>query len=148
MLVITAARTASVWSVGIETAAAQNMVAVGFIEKQFQTTITWAEWFIAGAPFSAIMSVALYFIMTRMMKPEMSEIAGGRATIRAQLESIGPTTTREWKLLAIVLSLLAFWAAEKVLHNFDPSSTTIAAIALMLVIFSLTYWPWMGYMTK
>ena len=133
LLVITAAQTASVWNVGIKTAAAQNMVAVGFIEKQFQTTITWAEWFIAGAPFSAIMSVALYFIMTRMMKPEMSEIAGGRATIRAQLESIGPTTTREWKLLAIVLSLLAFWATEKVLHNFDTSSTTIAAIALMLV---------------
>jgi di/tricarboxylate transporter len=31
------------------------------------------------------------------------------------------------------LSLLGFWATEKVLHNFDTSSTTIAAIALMLL---------------
>ena len=133
LLVITAAQTASVWNVGIKTAAAQNMVAVGFIEKQFQTTITWSEWFIAGAPFSAVMSIALYFIMTRMMKPEMAEIAGGGATIRAQLDSIGPTTPNEWKLLAIVLTLLGFWATEKVLHGFDTSSTTIAAIALMLL---------------
>ena len=133
LLVITAAQTASVWNIGIKTAAAQNMVAIGFIEKQFQTTITWAEWFVAGAPFSALLSIALYFIMTRMMKPEMAEITGGQATIRAQLESIGPTTTREWKLLAIVLALLGFWATEKVLHNFDTSSTTIAAIALMLL---------------
>ena len=51
LLVITAAQTASVWNVGIKTAAAQNMVAVGFIEKQFGTSITWTEWFIAGAPF-------------------------------------------------------------------------------------------------
>lgn len=109
------------------------MVAVGFIEKQFQTTITWVEWFVAGAPFSAIMSIAFYLIMTRMMKPEMTEIAGRRATIHAQLESIGRTTTRVWKLLAIVLSLLRFWATEKVLHDFDTSSATIAAIALMLV---------------
>ena len=133
LLVITAAQTASVWNVGIKTAAAQNMVAIGFIEKQFGTTITWGEWFIAGAPFSALMSVAVYFIMTRMMKPEMAEIAGGRATIRQQLDTLGRTTAREWKLLAIVLVLLGFWATEKLLHDFDTASTTIAAIALMLV---------------
>ena len=90
LVVITAAQTASVWNVGIKTAAAQNMVAVGFIEKQFGTSISWTEWFIAGAPFSALLSVALYFIMTRMMKPEMAEIAGGQATIRQQLECHWP----------------------------------------------------------
>ena len=133
LLVITAAQTASVWNIGIKTAAAQNMVAVGFVEKQFGTSITWTDWFIAGAPFSALLSVALYFIMTRMLKPEMSEIAGGRATIRQQLDAIGPMTMREWKLLVLVLGLLGFWSTEKVLHNFDTSSTTIAAIALMLL---------------
>nr|XP_019703377.1 uncharacterized protein LOC109505335 [Elaeis guineensis] len=64
LLVIAAAQTASVWNIGIKTAAAQNLVAIGFIEKQFQATITWMEWFIAGAV-SALMSVAVYFIMTR-----------------------------------------------------------------------------------
>jgi anion transporter len=63
----------------------------------------------------------------------MAEIAGGRATIRAQLDAIGPTTPKEWKLLATVLTLLGFWATEKQLHDFDTSSTTIAAIALMLL---------------
>ena len=133
LLVITAAQTASVWNVGIKTAAAQNMVAVGFIEKQFGTSISWTEWIIAGAPFSALLTVALYFIMTRMMKPEMTEIEGGQATIRQQLDAIGAMTVREWKLLVIVLVLLGFWATEKVLHDFDTSSTTIAAIALMLL---------------
>jgi anion transporter len=133
LLVITAAQTASVWNVGIKTAAAQNMVALGFIEKQFGTTITWLDWFIAAAPFSALLSVAVYFIMTRMMKPEMEEIEGGRATIREQLDAMGPMTGRQWKLLAIVLALLALWATEKVLHDFDTASTTVAAIALMLL---------------
>jgi anion transporter len=133
LLVITAAQTASVWNVGIKTAAAQNMVAVGFIEKQFGTGISWTEWFIAGAPFSALLSIAVYFIMTRMMKPEMAEIAAGQATIRQQLDAIGAMTVKEWKLLGIVLVLLGFWATEKSLHNLDTSSTTIAAIALMLL---------------
>jgi anion transporter len=133
LLVITAAQTASIWNIGIKTAAAQNMVAIGFMEKQLQATVTWTDWFVAGAPFSAVMSVALYFIMTRMMNPEMKEIVGGRATIRQQLVALGPMATREWKLLAIVLVLLGFWSTEKVLHDFDTSSTTIAAIALMLL---------------
>ena len=133
LLVITAAQTASVWNIGIKTAAAQNMVAVGFVEKQFGGTITWTEWFVAGAPFSALLTIALYFIMTRMMKPEMDEIAGGRAAIREQLDALGPMTLSEWKLLVVVLALLGFWSTEKVLHDFDTSSTTIAAIALMLL---------------
>lgn len=133
LLVITAAQTASIWNIGIKTAAAQNMVAAGFIEKQFQTTISWTEWFIAGAPLSALLTVALYFIMTRIMKPEMAEIAGGRETIHAQLQTMGKVTVNERKLLAIVLILLGFWATEKVLHDFDTASTTIAAIAFMLL---------------
>ncbi len=133
LLMITTAQTASIWNVGIKTAAAQNMVAVGFIEKQLKTNITWTEWFLAAAPFAAILTVVLYFIMTRMMKPEMDEIAGGKDTIRQQLETLGKVSANEWKLLAIVLALLGFWSTEKVLHSFDTSSTTIAAIAIMLL---------------
>jgi anion transporter len=133
LLIITTAQTASIWNVGIKTAAAQNMVAVGFIEKQLKTTITWGEWFMAAAPFAAVLTIALYFIMTRMMKPEMEEIAGGQDTIRRQLAELGPTTANQWKLLVVVLVLLGFWATEKTLHNFDTSSTTIAAVGLMLL---------------
>jgi di/tricarboxylate transporter len=74
MLMITTTQTASIWNVGIKTAAAQNMVAIGFIEKALQKTITWLEWFTAAAPFAVLMSVALYFVMTRMMRPEVDAI--------------------------------------------------------------------------
>lgn len=133
LVVITAAQTASVWNVGIKTAAAQNMVAIGFIERQFGQTITWGEWFIAGAPFSAAMTVALYFIMTWMLKPEMDHIAGGRDAVRQQLLALGHMTLNQWKLLAITLILLGFWATEGVLHSVDTTSSTIVAIALMLM---------------
>ena len=97
------------------------MVAIGFIEKQFQTTITWAEWFVTGAPFSALTSMALYFIMTRMMRPEMKEITGGQAAISEQVEQLGAMTPKERKLLVIVLTLLGAWAAEGVGAKIGPS---------------------------
>ena len=140
MLMITTVQTASIWNVGIKTAAAQNMVAIGFIEKAFGKTITWLEWLIAAAPFAILMSIGLYFIMTIMMPPELREVPGGREAVRKSLQELGPMKTSEKKLLAISLTLLAFWATEGVLHRFDTSTTTITAVALMFL-------PGVGIMT-
>src|SRR5450432_2443360 len=66
-LMLTTVQAVSIWNVGIKTAAAQNMVAVGFIQKLLGQDITWLNWLVAAAPFSLLMSVALYFIMMKMM---------------------------------------------------------------------------------
>ena len=133
MLMITTVQTASIWNVGIKTAAAQNMVAVGFIEKTFGKTITWLEWLIAAGPFAILMCIALYFVMTRMMPPEVAEVPGGREGIRQSLAALGRMKASEKKLLALSLTLIAFWATEGVLHKFDTSTTTITAVALMFM---------------
>ena len=133
MLMITTVQTASIWNVGIKTAAAQNMVAIGFIEKMLGKNITWLEWLVAAAPFSILMSVALYFVMTRMMPPEIEQSPGGPDAIRKSLAELDPITLPELKLLIISLTLLGFWATEGVFHRFDTSSTTIAAVALMFL---------------
>ncbi len=140
MLMITTVQTASIWNVGIKTAAAQNMVAIGFIERTLQASITWLEWFIAAAPFAMLMTIALYFVMTRMMPPEVRDIPGGREAIAKSLAELGPMTFAEKKLMALSLTLLGFWSTEGVLHRFDTSSTTIAAVALMFL-------PGIGIMT-
>ena len=133
MLMITTVQTASIWNVGIKTAAAQNMVAVGFIEKTFGKTITWLEWLIAAGPFAILMCIALYFVMTRMMPPEVAEVPGGREGIRKSLAELGRMKASEIKLLTLSLILIAFWATEGVLHKFDTSTTTITAVALMFM---------------
>ena len=140
MLMITTVQTASIWNVGIKTAAAQNMVAIGFIERTLHTTITWLEWLMAAAPFAVLMSIALYFVMTRMMPPEVKAVPGGREAIRKSLAELGPMKLSETKLLALSLTLLGFWATEGVLHRLDTSTTTVTAVALMFL-------PGLGIMT-
>ena len=140
MLMIVTVQTASIWNVGIKTAAAQNMVAIGFIEKTFGKTITWLDWFVAAAPFGVLMSIALYFVMTRMMPPEVKEVPGGVEGIKKSLVDLGPMKASEKKLLALSLILIGFWATEGILHKFDTSTTTITAVALMFM-------PGIGIMT-
>jgi solute carrier family 13 (sodium-dependent dicarboxylate transporter), member 2/3/5 len=130
---ITTVQAASIWNVGIKTAAAQNMVAIGFIEKAFGRTITWLDWLIAAGPFAVLMCVALYFVMTRMMPAEVAQVPGGHEGIGKSLSELGPMKPAEIKLLLLSITLIGFWATESVLHKFDTSTTTIAAVALMFL---------------
>jgi sodium-dependent dicarboxylate transporter 2/3/5 len=133
VMMIAVAQADSIWNVGIKTAAAQNMIAIGFIEKQLGHYISWLDWFIAAAPFAALMSVALYFVLLKLIPPEMDEIAGGRETVAKSLAALGPMKSSEKKLMVISIILLCFWSTEKILHPFDTSSTTLAAIMVMLL---------------
>ena len=133
VMMIAIAQADSIWNVGIKTAAAQNMIAIGFIEKQLGTTVSWLDWFIAAVPFAIIMSVILYFVLLKLIPPEMDEVPGGQETIAKELAKLGPMRSEEKKLMFISVILLFLWSTEKILHPFDTSSTTLAAITLMLL---------------
>ena len=132
LLVITATQAVSVWNVGIKTAAAQNLVAVGFIEDQLGQTVSWGQWFLWAAPWSVLMSVALYFIMRWAIKPETDAIAGGRELVEKQLADMGPMTGAEKRLTAVAVALLLFWATEGLLHPISSAAITIVAVGIML----------------
>jgi len=140
VLLIATAQADSIWNVGIKTAAAQNMIAVGFIRQQLGYDITWLEWFIAAAPYALLMSIALFFVLVKIIPPDVSEIPGGREIVRKQLAALGPMSASEIKLLCISIALLFFWTTEKILHDIDTSSSTLAAITFMMV-------PRLGIMT-
>lgn len=132
LLVITAAQAVSIWNIGIKTAAAQNLIALGFIKTEFGIDITWGEWFMYAAPFSAIMSVVLFFVMIKLIKPETNNISSGKDVIRKQLTELGPLKRKEITLIITTLVLLFFWATEGKVHPFDTTTVTIIAIAFLL----------------
>lgn len=133
MMMITTVQAVSIWNVGIKTAAAQNMIAIGFIQSILHQDVTWLDWLIAAAPFSILMSVGLYYIMMFMMPPEASEMPGGQAAVDKALAELGPMAPKEKRLLAVSLVLLCFWATEGILHPFDSSTTTTVAVALLFL---------------
>ncbi len=148
ILMIAIAQADSIWNVGVKTAAAQNMIATNFIKQILGHDISWGEWFIAALPFAILMSIALYFILLKIMPPEVKEIEGGKAVIKQALEALGKITAQEIKLVVISVFLLCFWVleqktfgdfgikgdlAKKLIHPFDTSSITVVAVTLMFL---------------
>ncbi len=131
LLIITAVQATSIWNVGIKTAAAQNMVALGFIESEFGGDVTWGEWFLYAAPWSILMSVLLYFVMTRLIKPDIGDIVQ-TDHIKNQLDALGKISKKEWKLIVIAVSLLFLWPTESLIHSFDSTMVMIIAVGIMI----------------
>lgn len=131
LLMITAVQSISIWNIGIKTAAAQNMVALGFMETAFGIDVTWGEWFLYAAPWAILMSILLYFVMVNLIKPDMSEFQEG-ASIKKQLQELGKISGKELRLIIIAGLLLLFWSTEGTLHPLDSTTITIIAVAVML----------------
>jgi anion transporter len=131
LLMITAVQSISIWNVGIKTAAAQNMVALGFIEVEYGVDVTWAEWFLYAAPWSILMSFVLYFVMTRLIKPDLPEMSEENS-LKKQLAELGKMSNSEKKLITIAFILLILWSTEGILHPLDSTTIMIIAVAVML----------------
>lgn len=86
-----------------------------------------------AAPWSILMSIALFFIMMKVMPPEHNAIEGGKDLIKQQLTDLGPVSAREWRLIVISILLLLFWSTEKVVHPIDSASITVVALGVMLM---------------
>lgn len=130
LLMVGATQADTFWNIMIQTAAAQNLVAVGFIQTQMNTTIPWIDWLLAAAPYSMLMVTILYFVTQALIKPEFKELKGGDVHIANMRREIRPMSLNEKKLLVISIGLLFLWATGGKLHTIDTTTTTIIAIAL------------------
>lgn len=140
-IMIIVAQATSIWNVGIKTAAAQNLLTSGFMEKLLGESVAWSDWLIAGAPWSLIMSVILIAVVLKMLPPESNNMAGGKEAVEKSLRDLGPMTSPQKRLMLVSVLLLLFWSTEGKLHKFDTTSTTyFGLVLLMLPRFGVMTW--------
>lgn len=132
-LMIVVAQGISVWNVGIQTAAAQNLLTVGFMEKMLGQRVAWLDWLIAALPWSVMMSVVLIIVVLKLLPPEVGGLQGGKETVNQQIAELGPMSSAQKRLLLVTLGLIAFWATEGKLHTYNTTATTTVALAILLM---------------
>ncbi len=140
LLMISMPNIVTLWNVGVPTAGAQNLIALGFLKDVFKVQLGWLEWVKIAFPYTISCTVALYFLMLWMVKPEVNDIQGGNETIKSDLAGLGPMSFDEKKLLFGFVGLLFLWSTQGLLHHFDTPAVTLFGVALMLL-------PGIGIMT-
>ncbi|WP_409295810.1 DASS family sodium-coupled anion symporter [Pseudomonas sp. KCJK8670] len=132
-IMIIVAQGTSIWNIGIQTAAAQNLLTVGFMDKMLGQRVSWIDWLMAGAPWAVIMSLVLVVLVLKLLPPESDKVPGGMEGVNQSLTQLGPMTGAQKRLGLVSLLLLLAWATEGRLHPFDTTTTTYAGLVVLLL---------------
>ncbi|AVD85748.1 DASS family sodium-coupled anion symporter [Pseudomonas sp. Rh2] len=140
-IMIIVAQGTSIWNIGIQTAAAQNLLTVGFMDKMLGQRVSWIDWLMAGAPWAVIMSLVLVVLVLKLLPPESDKVPGGMEGVNQSLTQLGPMTGAQKRLGLVSLLLLLAWATEGRLHPFDTTTTTyVGLVVLLLPRFGVMTW--------
>ena len=118
-----------------------NSVLIGFLENEYDTTISFLNWMVMGLPFSIIMIAVVYFILVYVAFPNrLARFDASKELISAELKKLGKLSGKEKQVLAVFAVAISLWIFRGVLNSsfpgLDLSDTEIsmyAAIALFAI---------------
>jgi sodium-dependent dicarboxylate transporter 2/3/5 len=139
-LMLAIAYSASIGGVATLIGTPPNAILAGVIEKNYGYTVSFAQWMMFGLPLALVMLFVAWYYLTRfVMGKEVSELPGGKQAIRDQLDTLGPMSSQEKKVLAVFIFVAAAWIFRglfdfEFLKNVKDSSIAIFAALLLFII--------------
>ena len=114
-----------------------NSIAVGILERSYDTQISFAGWMAFGVPFMLLSLPACWWILSRVTLP--FHLAGpGRDAVRAAIGDPGPWTAPQRRTLAVVLLVALAWVFQPIVERLLPGITdagiAVAGALLLCVL--------------
>ncbi len=117
-----------------------NTVFAGFMEKQ-GIQIDFLQWMLLGVPFSAIMLMITFLMLTKLLYPnKLGNFSGAEQLIQNEKLKLGKISNSERKVLIVFVCTALAWITRQYINDLFPtlnlSDTGIAmlgAIALFVI---------------
>ncbi|MEY7973700.1 DASS family sodium-coupled anion symporter [Saccharomonospora xinjiangensis] len=146
-LMLGIAYAASIGSLATIIGTPPNTLLVGYLEENFDITISFGKWMLFGLPVAVVFLAVAWFVLTRVFRPRLTSLPGGRELIREQLNELGPMSRGEWNALAVFVLAALSWIVIPTLADIDAVANAIPwianisdagiAIAAAVVLFAL-----------
>lgn len=122
-----------------------NSVMLAFLNDQFQIDIGFLQWMMIGVPFSVVMLVLAYFVITKVFYPNhLGELKSSGSVIKNELKLLGPLSKAEKAVLIIFILTALAWVLRSNLNYWfsgldlsDAIISMIGAIAMFTIPLSL-----------
>jgi len=92
-----------------------NMVMAGILDSKYGSTVTFGEWLLIGGPFSIIMFVLVYLLLTRVLFKIPATGKEDNAELIAQNKTTRLTNVQKRVLWVFVFTCLG-WALKDLIH--------------------------------
>jgi len=116
---------------------ARAPLALGILAEHYGQTIGFLEWMIAAAPFSLLMMVAVYLLLPRMFRSDVTDITRAKEALDKKARELGPVSGREKGVAVVTVATIVAWVSA-------GQSIGLAAVSLLsavaLFVFDLIDW--------
>lgn len=95
-----------------------NVVFKGLLEDFFDLKISFGEWMIIGVPVAALLILANYLLVTKIIFPNnLKKVEGSETLIANRLAKLGPVKKSEKLVLVIFSSTAFFWIFQQPINE-------------------------------
>lgn len=94
--------------------------------------VSWLGWALAMVVPTGLIFVGMYFVITRLFKPDNLPTSGNFDRVETEIKAIGPISPVEKRCLIIVGVILAGWLTEP-LHNIGVEAVGILGVFLFVL---------------
>lgn len=111
-------------------ATAQNYAFKGLLPAKYQSVLSWGNWFMMMLPWTIIILIAGYFLLSFLFKPK-DDTPVSKEFINKQLADLGPMSKDEKITATAILLAIVMWILESTIHI--PSAVTALIWVSLLV---------------
>ncbi|MCC5996487.1 MAG: SLC13/DASS family transporter [Oceanicaulis sp.] len=114
-LALAVAYSASVGGLATPVGTPTNLIAIGFLEREFAASITFVEWMMLGVPAVAVILPVMWLILTRFAFKVSASApnAAGHEEVLRQKRALGRMTTPEWRVALAFGAVALLWMGRE-----------------------------------
>jgi DASS family divalent anion:Na+ symporter len=131
-LVLVAFHTTYVASAMFLTGMAANPLIAAFAMKAGHVDLTWLRWFIGAIVPGTLSLILVPYLIFRLYHPDSSETEAARTHAREELRSMGGLSSRERRLIIIMIGVMAGWVTSP-WHHIPNAFVALAGISAILL---------------
>jgi solute carrier family 13 (sodium-dependent dicarboxylate transporter), member 2/3/5 len=117
--------------VGTPAGSSVNILGLTFIERYGQVRVPFVHWMAIGIPMVIVLVPVAAAVILWFYPPELDRIEG--INFRADLDAMGPVTSGEWKVVALMSTMLGLWVASSWIRSIDVVVVAILGAAAMFL---------------
>jgi DASS family divalent anion:Na+ symporter len=120
------------------TSMAANPLIAEFAMRVGHIQLTWMRWFAGSSVPGLLTLAAVPWLLCRIVKPELQDMAPAREHAREELEKMGSLRRSEGWLIAILLAVMAGWVTSN-WHGISNTFVAFSGLAAILLTGVLTW---------
>lgn len=123
---------------------ARNALMIGFLYK-YDISISYGQWLLMCMPFTIIMIPFVTFWLTKVFKPEVTDLSKAVEEIKKEMASAGPMTAQAKMALVLFLTVLVLWITAS--EHLGLGNIAIMG-AVLAMILGLVDWKYLQEQTQ